>query len=77
MSGFRFSKELSVGHVLTSLTMLASVFFAYTTLEKRVTVLESNAVNHKDGLGEFKTEIRNDLTRIENKLDKVIIGSQK
>lgn len=75
MSGFKFNKELSVGHILTSLTMLASVFFAYTTLEKRVTVLESSVVIHKDGLNEFKTEIRSDLTRIETKLDRVIMGS--
>jgi len=88
MAGFTFNREVNLGQILSaitiSITMVSSVFFAYTTLEKRISILETNAVSEqtfaaqvdtyrKNELATFKVDINRDLTRIENKLDRIIM----
>ncbi len=64
-----FDPTINAGHVLTFLGFMLSGFMAYSTLDKRVTVVEQRAtsteqraaeqdVRIKDSLGEIKQDLR-------------------
>ena len=80
MAGVKLNKEVSVGHLLTAATMVFSVFAAYFSIDKRLTVVENNIPLVKDDIARIEadhqrglTYLDNKLIRIENKLDRAIM----
>ena len=68
-SGFKFDPTINAGHLLTFAGFLISGFIAYTSLDKRVVVIEQrtenldrrlseNNVQIKETLGEMKQDLR-------------------
>jgi hypothetical protein len=57
-----FDPTINLGHVLTFLGFIVAGFSAYSTLDKRVTVVEQAAAAQesrvKETLGDIKTEVR-------------------
>jgi len=76
--GVRFDKTINLGHVLTFLGFLLTIMVTWTTLDKRVVVLEESrkaqAVldNAQDNRSAEKfTEIRETLGEIKRSVDRV------
>lgn len=68
-NGFKFDPTINAGHLLTFAGFLISGFIAYTSLDKRVVVIEQrtenldrrlseNNVQIKETLGEMKQDLR-------------------
>lgn len=76
--GVRFDKTINLGHILTFLGFLVTIMVTWTTLDKRVVVLEESrkaqAVldNAQDNRSAEKfTEIRETLGEIKRSVDRV------
>jgi len=72
----KFSNEVSAGHIMTALSLAASVFAAYSSLDKRIavntTAISANSTMHSQEI----QQIRAGQNRIEGKLDRVIERGQ-
>ena len=75
-----FDPTINLGHVLTFVGFLAAGFSAYTTLDKRVSIMESKSVisesnlqeqskRMKETLGEIKADVK-DLQRSVNDVNR-------
>lgn len=76
---WRFKKEVSVPDIVSFLAAALAVVYAYTTLDKRVTVLEAQTIAQRDtdrkqDEDHFRAlgRIDGELHRMNNKLDKII-----
>jgi len=80
-NGWHLRKEISIGHIVTTVTVAAGVLLAYADLDKRVS-LNSQAINQASLAAEKQEqrstqalkEINDALRRIEARLDRVIDG---
>lgn len=77
MTGVRFSREVSLGHILQAITIAAAVAAFFMRVEARVEVLEvrhtalADRVERNEARATAQmAEIRETLRRIEDKLDK-------
>ncbi|TVO75126.1 hypothetical protein [Sedimenticola selenatireducens] len=61
---WHLKREISVGHLLTTISMLLAAFWFFAGLDKRVTVLEQVS-------GSRSIEIQRRLTGMESKIDEV------
>jgi len=76
--GVRFDKTINLGHILTFLGFLVTIMVTWTTLDKRVVVLEESrkaqAVldqSQDNRAAEKFTEIRETLGEIKRSVDRV------
>lgn len=65
--GFKFDKTVNLGHILTFLGFMFAGFGAWTTLDKRVVVLEVAAQQQKENLGEIKRSLEKIADRLEGR----------
>lgn len=77
-------KEVSIGDAVAMLSAAVAVIYAYSTLDKRLTVLEQAATfqqitdNKQDEtLTTFRNRMDAALTRIDSKLDTIIKESRR
>ena len=75
----RFDGTINLGHILTFAGFLGSAAVAYTTMDKRVVVLEQAAVYQQvidkrqdEDRAALKIQVREDYKDISNKLDRVL-----
>lgn len=81
--GVRFDPTINLGHLITFVGFLLAIFAAWTSLDKRVVVLEANQIaqtqrdNHQDYLlnqhstqiKEALADIKKSIQRLEDKVD--------
>lgn len=74
---WRFEKTVGIGHILTTLAIAASVFAWASSMDNRVTIVETKQANNilradriERDVKEAMLDIKNALIRIEAKLDR-------
>ncbi len=72
MNGWTINKEISVGDLVAIVLALASVFAAYFSLDKRVSLIEQAIAVQTTQIAADKKDSKEDLLRLEQKLDKVL-----
>lgn len=75
----RFDNTINLGHILTCVGFIASAAVAWSTMDKRVVVLEEARVyqavidkRQDDDRATLKVQVREDYRDISNKLDRVL-----
>ena len=75
----KIKKEISLGDIIAALSALSGVIFAYTTLDKRLTVVEVNQNSQvardkqqDEWLVNARDSIKSQLTKLDDKLDWLI-----
>lgn len=66
---WHIDKKITVGHLVTTLVVGISAVMYITTVEKRVSILEEKQVLIREMVAEDLTGIKNQLIRIETKID--------
>lgn len=81
---WRIKKEISIGDIVAFISAALAVMYAYTTLDKRVTVLEAAAVALKDAARDrdaeqvrYQARIEESLRALSNKLDRILLERGK
>jgi hypothetical protein len=76
--GWQFKKELSIGDVVAFTSALLAVVYSYTTLEKRISLMEAvqsrqlSIDSRQDAdLTTVGNEIKRELEKMNNKLDRL------
>lgn len=76
--GWQFRKEVSLGDIVAFSSALIAVLYSYTTLERRISLLEANEVRQvvidnrqESDLAGSNTDIKRELEKINNKLDRM------
>jgi len=76
--GVRFDPTINLGHILTFIGFVVAIFAAWTSLDKRVTVLEEGRVmqaqvdRHQDQvLGQQMTAIQRSLDALKSEIQRV------
>jgi hypothetical protein len=79
MGGWSFKKEVSIGDIIAFATAVIAVVFAYTTLDKRLGLLEhATAVQKERDAAQdleslrYQARIEESLRGLNNKLDRLI-----
>jgi hypothetical protein len=77
---WKLKKEVSIGDLIAFCSAALAVVYAYTTLDKRVTVLEAAAITVKDSVRDrdadqvrYQARIEESLRTLSNKLDRIIL----
>lgn len=77
--GIRFDATINLGHILTFVGFILAGFTAWTTLDKRVLVLEENkkAQATLDAAQDFRfgdavLQLRTQLEKMDSKLDRLV-----
>jgi hypothetical protein len=77
-NSWQFRKEVSVGDIVAFSSALIAVLYSYTTLERRISLLEATEVrqtvidNKQDAdVGAANSDIKRELEKINNKLDRM------
>lgn len=83
-TGWHLKKEIQLGHVLTTLALAVAMYGYIATMEKRITLLESQAAAQTaiDGRQDIEKQqayeaLFRQLTRLEDKLDRLIESDRK
>lgn len=81
---WRIKREVSIGDIVAFVSAALAVMYAYTTLDKRVTVLEAAAVAVKDAARErdaeqvrYQARMEESLRTLSNKLDRILLDRGK
>lgn len=81
---WRIKKEISIGDIVAFCSAALAVVYAYSTLDKRVTVLEAAAVAVRESVRErdaeqvrYQARIEESLRTLGNKLDRIIIEKRQ
>lgn len=81
---WRLKREVSVGDLVAFTSAALAVVYAYTTLDKRVTILEASAVAIKDAARDrdqeqvrYQARIEEAIRALSNKLDRVLLERGK
>lgn len=81
---WRLKREVSVGDLVAFTSAALAVVYAYTTLDKRVTILEASAVAIKDAARDreqeqvrYQARIEEAIRSLSNKLDRVLLERGK
>lgn len=79
--GVKFDPTVNLGHILTFVGFMVAIFTAWTTLDKRVTVIEERAAfqaqidrNQDAKLTESMTSIKEALTDIRSNINRLSDG---
>jgi len=83
-TGWHLKKEIQLGHVLTTLALAVAMYGYIATMEKRITLLESQAALQTaiDSRQDIEKQqayeaLFRQLTRLEDKLDRLIESERK
>ena len=81
---WRLKREISIGDLIAFCSAALAVVYAYTTLDKRVTVLEVAAVSVRDAVRDrdadqvrYQARIEESLRSLANKLDRILMDKGK
>lgn len=81
---WRIKREISIGDIVAFISAALAVMYAYTTLDKRVTVLEASTVALKDTARDreaeqvrYQARIEESLRQLANKLDRILLERGK
>lgn len=76
--GWQFHKEVSLGDIVAFTSALVAVLYSYTTLEKRIALMEAAFVRQSlidarqdSDLNAINADIKRELEKINTKLDKL------
>lgn len=76
--GWQFHKEVSLGDVIAFTSALIAVLYSYTTLEKRIALMEAAGIRQNlidarqdADLNAINADIKRELEKINNKLDRM------
>lgn len=72
-----FDGTINAGHVLSILSMVAAVAIGWTTLDKRVVVLEEAKAYQAARDATQDQVVRDTVTRIERSVDKIAAGLEQ
>jgi len=79
IDGWHLKKEIQIGHIVTSIIILVSMLGYVWSIEKRITIIETQVVALHDADGEQRRQtteamqlIRQDLQTLSNKIDRLI-----
>ena len=79
--GVKFDPTVNLGHVLTFIGFMSAIFAAWTTLDKRVTVIEERAAfqaqidrAQDSKLAESMVQIKEALTDIRSNINRITDG---
>lgn len=67
-----FKKEISLADILSFATAALAVVYAYTTLDKRLAIVEAERTAEKAALLDFQHRINARLDKMDEKLDRII-----
>lgn len=67
-----FDKRINLSHIFTTAAMLVSLFVWGNKMDQRVTTLEAQTTSNKEVVNRLDSR----LTRIEDKLDRLIENSR-
>lgn len=70
--GWHLERSVSLGHIITTLTIAIAAFGWANQLDKRVSENTLTIAHVAKGQGEIKTQIREDLSTINQKLDRIV-----
>jgi hypothetical protein len=75
--GMRFSREVRIGELLATLLAISAMATGYIEMrlkpiEQQIEALERARSADRTDNAQFKQELRGDLQRLENKLDRLI-----
>ena len=77
-SGFHLEKSISVGHIITTMTIVVSVVWWASTVETRLAVnatqieaARTETTRQSEDAKIYRAEIREQLILINNKLDRI------
>ncbi len=80
---WRLDRKISLGHLITSLTVVVGLVLWGAELESRVAVAESSAPRQRltdqrqdEDLLRLRQEIKEELTRINSKLDRYFLAGR-
>jgi len=83
-TGWHLKKEIQLGHVLTTIALAVAMYGYIATMEKRITLLESQAASQASIDARQDLENRrvyeallSHLTRLEDKLDRLIESDRR
>lgn len=81
---WRVKKEISIGDIIAFTSAALAVVYAYTTLDKRVTMLEAAVIVLKDTARDrdaeqvrYQARIEESLRSLANKLDRVLLEKNR
>lgn len=74
---WRFKKEVSLADIITIVSAGAAVVYAYTTLDKRLAIIEAERTTEKVTTTAFQNRIDARLDKMDEKLDRIIERQQK
>jgi len=69
---WRFKKEVSLADIITIVSAGAAVVYAYTTLDKRLAIIEAERTTEKVTITAFQNRIDARLDKMDEKLDRII-----
>ena len=81
---WHIKREFQLGHLITTLVMAASVIMYIGKMEQRIALVEQSIQVQRDrderqdrAIGEALTSINSHLTKLDDKMDRVLMGSRK
>jgi ABC-type transporter Mla maintaining outer membrane lipid asymmetry ATPase subunit MlaF len=80
---WHLDKSVSLGHILTTIVLVASAVTAFTSLSERMSIVEDKIItilenqtkidrSQDQNLAEFKVDMRNRQVDINNKLETIL-----
>jgi len=74
---WKFKKEISLADILSFGMAAFAVVYAYTTLDKRLAIVEAERTTEKVTTTAFQNRIDSRLDKMDEKLDRIIQRQQK
>ena len=81
-NSWHLDKRISFSHLITTMAIIISLFTWGSTLDKRLTLLEESAKRQEEAIKQdresiriLNTEIRGELSRLNDKMNDVLIRS--
>jgi hypothetical protein len=74
---WRFKKEISLADIFSLTAASAAVLYAYTTLDRRLAIVEAERTSEKVALLAFQNRMDARLDKMDDKLDRIIQRQQR
>jgi uncharacterized membrane protein len=69
---WRFKKEISLADIITIISAGAAVIYAYTTLDKRIALIEAARAVESVSDVAFQNRMESRINKMDEKLDRII-----
>ena len=73
MTGLKFDKHVSVGHIVTTVVIAIGGISAWFEMVNRINLLEQREMLREESMIAMRKEFREDIKNINGKLDMIII----